>query len=159
MEAKQKLRFNYGSTERQLLKYVRIARRAKGSTGEVLLQLLEMRLDNIVFQLSMAPTIPAARQLVNHRHILVNNCIIDIPSYRCKPKDIISLKSGSSPSYRSQQQDTNDFFQEKRIPDHLTFSFSENNRPKGLVNGIANRESIDLDINELLVVEYYSRQV
>nr|YP_010958416.1 ribosomal protein S4 [Vandenboschia auriculata]ALO81802.1 ribosomal protein S4 [Vandenboschia auriculata] len=159
LEAKQKLRFNYGSTERQLLKYVRIARRAKGSTGEVLLQLLEMRLDNIVFQLSMAPTIPAARQLVNHRHILVNNRIVDIPSYRCKPKDLISLKSRSSPSYKSQQQDTYDFVREKRIPDHLTLSFSDNNRPKGLVNGIANRESIDLDINELLVVEYYSRQV
>ncbi|KAL2924964.1 30S ribosomal protein S4 chloroplastic [Bienertia sinuspersici] len=68
---KQKLRFHYGITERQLLKYVRIARKAKGSTGQVLLQLLEMRLDNIIFRLGMALTIPGARQLVNHRHILV----------------------------------------------------------------------------------------
>ncbi|MCO5697009.1 30S ribosomal protein S4, partial [Acinetobacter baumannii] len=67
LEEKQKLRFHYGITERQLLKYFRIARKAKGSTGQVLLQLLEMRLDNILFRLGMAPTIPGARQLVNHR--------------------------------------------------------------------------------------------
>jgi len=92
LEEKQKLRFHYGLTERQLLKYVRIARKAKGSTGQVLLQLLEMRLDNILFRLGMASTIPAARQLVNHRHILVNGRIVDIPSYRCKPRDIITAK-------------------------------------------------------------------
>jgi|ERR1700678_195360 ribosomal protein S4 len=65
--------------------YVRIARRAKGSTGQVLLQLLEMRSDNIIFQLGMAPTIPGARQLVNHGHIRVNDHMVDIPSYLCKP--------------------------------------------------------------------------
>ncbi|KAG6540724.1 hypothetical protein Mapa_017860 [Marchantia paleacea] len=92
LEEKQKLRFHYGLTERQLLKYVRIARKAKGSTGQVLLQLLEMRLDNIIFRLGMAPTIPGARQLVNHRHILINNNTIDIPSYNCKPKDVITIK-------------------------------------------------------------------
>nr|AXZ97090.1 ribosomal protein S4 [Callistopteris apiifolia] len=154
LEAKQRLRFNYGSTERQLLKYVRIARKAKGSTGQVLLQLLEMRLDNIVFQLGMAPTIPAARQLVNHRHILVNNHIVDIPSYRCKLKDIITPKNRSSTS-----QERIEYSWKKKIPDHLILSSEEGNRLKGLVNGIANRESIDLNINELLVVEYYSRQV
>nr|QFS20330.1 ribosomal protein S4 [Saprosma merrillii] len=90
LEEKQKLRFHYGLTERQLVKYVRIAGKAKGSTGQVLLQLLEMRLDNILFRLGMASTIPAARQLVNHRHILVNGRIVDIPSYRCKPRDIIT---------------------------------------------------------------------
>ncbi|KAK8336431.1 hypothetical protein V6Z12_A09G120800 [Gossypium hirsutum] len=78
--------------QRQLLKYVRIARKAKGSTGQVLLQLLEMRLDNILFRLGMASTIPQARQLVNHRHILVNGRTVDIPSYRCKPRDIISAR-------------------------------------------------------------------
>ena len=65
--------------------YVGIARRAKGSTGQVLLQLLEMRSDNILFQLGMAPTIPGARQLVNHGHIRVNDHMVDIPSYLCKP--------------------------------------------------------------------------
>ena len=82
LEEKQKLRFHYGITERQLLKYFRIARKAKGSTGQVLLQLLEMRLDNILFRLGMSPTIPGARQLVNHRHILVNGRIVNIPSFR-----------------------------------------------------------------------------
>ncbi|WZY99206.1 hypothetical protein YC2023_071535 [Brassica napus] len=92
LEEKQKLCFHYGLTERQLLKYVRIAGKAKGSTGQVLLQLLEMRLDNILFWLGMALTIPQARQLVNHGHILVNGHIVDIPSYRCKPLDIITVK-------------------------------------------------------------------
>ena len=92
LEEKQKLRFHYGITERQLLNYVRIARRAKGSTGQILLQLLEMRLDNIIFRLGMAPTIPGARQLVNHKHILVNDRIVNIPSYRCKPQDFITIK-------------------------------------------------------------------
>ena len=93
LEEKQKLRFNYGLTERQLVRYMHIAGKSKGSTGQVLLQLLEMRLDNIVFRLNMASTIPGARQLVNHRHILVNGHIVDIPSYRCKPRDIITTKN------------------------------------------------------------------
>lgn len=92
LEEKQKLRFHYGLTERQLLKYVRIARRAKGSTGQVLLQLLEMCLDNILFRLGMAPTIPGARQLVNHGHIRVNDHMVDIPSYPCKPQDVITIR-------------------------------------------------------------------
>jgi len=112
LEEKQKIRFNYGLTERQLLKYVRSARRIKGSTGEALLQLLEMRLDNIVFRLGMAPTIPAARQLVNHGHICVNSKRVSIPS------------------------------------SNLT----------GKVNGVIEREWVALQLNELLVVEYYSRK-
>nr|CAQ52727.1 ribosomal protein S4 [Homalia pennatula] len=153
LEEKQKLRFHYGITERQLLNYVRIARKAKGSTGEVLLQLLEMRLDNVIFRLGMAPTIPGARQLVNHRHILVNDCIVDIPSYRCKPQDFITIKNQrKSETIISQNIE---FYQKYKIPNHLTYSSLEK---KGLVNQILDRESIGLKINELLVVEYYSRQ-
>nr|YP_010265850.1 ribosomal protein S4 [Botrychium ternatum]UHY94419.1 ribosomal protein S4 [Botrychium ternatum] len=92
LEAKQRLRFNYGLTERQLLKHVRIARRARGSTGQVSLQSLEMRLDNILFRLGMSPTIPGARQLVNHGHILVNDRIVDIPSYHREPNDVITAR-------------------------------------------------------------------
>ncbi|KAL5181121.1 30S ribosomal protein S4, chloroplastic [Glycine soja] len=92
LEEKQKLHFHYGLIERKLLKYVRIVGKAKGSIGQVLLQLLEMRLDNILFWLGMAATIPQARQLVNHKHVLVNGHIVDIPSYRCKPQDIIIAK-------------------------------------------------------------------
>nr|APW79553.1 ribosomal protein S4 [Amphidium mougeotii] len=153
LEEKQKLRFHYGITERQLLNYVRIARKAKGSTGQVLLQLLEMRLDNVIFRLGMAPTIPGARQLVNHRHILVNDRIVNIPSYRCKPQDFITIKDRQ----KSQAMIIKnvDFSQKSKVPNHLTFNSLEK---KGLVNKILDQESIGLKINELLVVEYYSRQ-
>nr|APW79558.1 ribosomal protein S4 [Aulacopilum cf. abbreviatum MS1018] len=153
LEEKQKLRFHYGITERQLLNYVRIARKAKGSTGQILLQLLEMRLDNVIFRLGMAPTIPGARQLVNHKHILVNNRIVNIPSYRCKPQDLITIKD------RQKSQviilKNIDFSQKFKVPNHLTFNSLEK---KGIVNQILDQESIGLKINELLVVEYYSRQ-
>nr|APW79583.1 ribosomal protein S4 [Erpodium biseriatum] len=153
LEEKQKLRFHYGITERQLLNYVRIARKTKGSTGQILLQLLEMRLDNVIFRLGMAPTIPGARQLVNHKHILVNNRIVNIPSYRCKPQDFITVKD------RQKSQviilKNVDFSQKFKVPNHLTFNSLEK---KGIVNQILDQESIGLKINELLVVEYYSRQ-
>lgn len=154
LEAKQRLRLNYGLTERQLLRYVRIARKTRGSTGQVLLQLLEMRLDNVLFQLGMASTIPAARQLVNHRHILVNNCIVDIPSYRCKPRDIITVRNRPTSCNALKGESLGG----DETPDHLTVSLSEGDRPTGLVNHVANRESVNLNINELLVVEYYSRK-
>nr|YP_009123353.1 ribosomal protein S4 [Iochroma nitidum]AJM70102.1 ribosomal protein S4 [Iochroma nitidum] len=153
LEEKQKLRFHYGLTERQLLKYVRIARKAKGSTGQVLLQLLEMRLDNILFRLGMASTIPAARQLVNHRHILVNGRIVDIPSYRCKPRDIITAKDEQKS--RALIQISLDSSPHEELPNHLTLHPFQY---KGLVNQIIDSKWVGLKINELLVVEYYSRQ-
>nr|YP_009253252.1 30S ribosomal protein S4 [Bruinsmia polysperma]ANB78724.1 30S ribosomal protein S4 [Bruinsmia polysperma] len=160
LEEKQKLRFHYGLTERQLLKYVRIAGKAKGSTGQVLLQLLEMRLDNILFRLRMASTIPGARQLVNHRHILVNGRIVDIPSYRCKPRDIITARDeqksraliqNSFDSYHHEELPNH----HEELPNHLTLYPLQY---KGLVNQIIDSKWIGLKINELLVVEYYSRQ-
>nr|YP_010503158.1 ribosomal protein S4 [Salsola collina]UXE30518.1 ribosomal protein S4 [Salsola collina] len=153
LEEKQKLRFHYGITERQLLKYVRIARKAKGSTGRVLLQLLEMRLDNILFRLGMAPTIPGARQFVNHRHILVNGRIVDIPSYRCKPQDTIMARDEQKS--KTLIQNSLDSSSREELPKHLTlhpFPY------KGLVNQIIDSKWVGLKINELLVVEYYSRQ-
>nr|AXU40429.1 ribosomal protein S4 [Gomphogyne cissiformis var. villosa]AXU40603.1 ribosomal protein S4 [Gomphogyne cissiformis var. cissiformis] len=153
LEEKQKLRFHYGLTERQLLRYVRIAGKAKGSTGQVLLQLVEMRLDNILFRLGMASTIPQARQLVNHRHILVNGCIVDIPSYRCKPRDIITAKDEKKS--RALIQNYLDSPPPQGLPNHLTLHPLEY---KGLVNQIIDSKWVGLKINELLVVEYYSRQ-
>nr|YP_010552771.1 ribosomal protein S4 [Dissochaeta divaricata]UTM96437.1 ribosomal protein S4 [Dissochaeta divaricata] len=153
LEEKQKLRFHYGLTERQLLKYVRIAGKAKGSTARVLLQLLEMRLDNILFRLGMASTIPQARQLVNHRHILVNDHIVDIPSYRCKPHDIITASHAQKS--RDMIQSYLDSSPHEEVPKHLTLHPFQY---KGLVNQIIESQSIGLKINELLVVEYYSRQ-
>nr|YP_010178165.1 ribosomal protein S4 [Impatiens cyanantha]QUV73760.1 ribosomal protein S4 [Impatiens cyanantha] len=153
LEEKQKLRFHYGLTERQLLKYVHIAGKAKGSTGEVLLQLLEMRLDNILFRLGMASTIPGARQLVNHRHIFINGRIVDIPSYRCKPRDIITARDEQKS--RALIQNSLDSSPHEELPKHLTlYPFQY----KGLVNQIIHNKWVGLKINELLVVEYYSRQ-
>lgn len=91
LKVKQRLRYNYGIGEKQLINYVRKAKRMKESTGQALLQLLEMRLDNVVFRLNMAPTIPAARQMISHGHICVNQKKVDVASYMCKPKDVISV--------------------------------------------------------------------
>nr|YP_011010839.1 ribosomal protein S4 [Fagus orientalis]WPW48433.1 ribosomal protein S4 [Fagus orientalis]WPW48515.1 ribosomal protein S4 [Fagus orientalis] len=154
LEEKQRLRFHYGLTERQLLKYVRIAGKAKGSTGQVLLQLLEMRLDNILFRLGMASTIPQARQLVNHRHILVNGGIVDIPSYRCKPQDIITARDEQK-SRTLIQNFLDSSPRGEELPKHLTLHPFQH---KGLVNQIIDSKWVGLKINELLVVEYYSRQ-
>nr|BBE24871.1 30S ribosomal protein S4 [Raphidocelis subcapitata] len=96
LKVKQRLRYNYGISEKQLIKYVRKAKKTKESTGQVLLQLLEMRLDNIVFRLNMAPTIVAARQLISHGHICVNEKKVNIPSYTCRPKDVISVSMKQS---------------------------------------------------------------
>jgi small subunit ribosomal protein S4 len=153
LEEKQKLRFNYGLTERQMLRYVRKARRAAGSTGLVLLQLLEMRLDNTVFRLGMAPTIPAARQLVNHGHVTVNGRVVDIPSYNCRSGDVVGVRN----TERSRKLvETNlQYPGLANLPSHLEFDKA---KMEGRVNGLVEREWVALQVNELLVVEYYSRQ-
>ncbi|MBJ7900856.1 MAG: 30S ribosomal protein S4 [Cyanobacteria bacterium RI_101] len=153
LEEKQKLRLNYGVTETQLVRYVKKARRATGSTGQALLQLLEMRLDNTVFRLGMAGTIPAARQLVNHGHITVNGETVDIPSYQCRPGDVIGVRNRD----RSRQlvQTNMEFPGLANLPSHLEF---DKNTLVGKVNGVVEREWVALQINELLVVEYYSRK-
>jgi small subunit ribosomal protein S4 len=153
LEEKQKLRFNYGITEKQLLRYVRKARRATGSTGQSLLQMLEMRLDNTVFRLGMAGTIPAARQLVGHGHVTVNGRVVNIPSYQCRPGEIISVKN-SERSKRLVEQNL-EFPGLANLPSHLEFDKAN---LTGKVNGVVEREWVALQINELLVVEYYSRQ-
>ena len=95
LKEKQKLRFNYGLGERQLRRLVIDARRSKTETGKKLLELLESRLDNVVFRGGLASTIPAARQLVNHAHVLVNGQKVDIPSFRVKVGDVITVRERS----------------------------------------------------------------
>ncbi len=153
LEEKQKLRFNYGLTEKQLLRYVRKARRVTGSTGQVLLQLLEMRLDNTVFRLGMAPTIPAARQLVSHGHVTVNGRVVNIPSYECRPGDVIGVRDKEKS--RKLVEANLQYPGLANLPSHLEF---DKNTLVGKVNGVVEREWVALNINELLVVEYYSRQ-
>lgn len=153
LEEKQKLRFNYGISEKQLSKYIKEAKKVQGSTGLIILQMLEMRLDNTIFRLGLAPTIPAARQIVNHGHILLNNKIITICSYQCKPGDIVKVKD-SSISRKLIEKYIN-FPGLTNIPKHLEL---DKNKLLGKINGIVEREWVALELNELLIVEYYSRK-
>ena len=153
LEEKQKLKFNYGLSESQLYHYIKEARRRKGVTGLILLQLLEMRLDTICFSLGYAPTIAAARQLINHGHIVINDKVIDIPSFQCQPSDIIGIKP-KSPAKKIIENNlkTINF---TSSPSHLTF---DKEKLEGLVKNYCVRNEVLLDLNELLVVEYYSRR-
>ena len=149
---KQKLRLNYNVTERQLLRYVKAAKKLTGSTGEILLALLEMRLDNIVYRLGMAPTICAARQLVGHGHILVNEKKVDIPSYSCNLLDVISIKNqkASRDLVSKFVSESSDY----QVPTHLNFN---KQNLVGVLNSNITRQWVGLQLNELLVIEYYSR--
>nr|YP_009121257.1 ribosomal protein S4 [Epipogium aphyllum]AII40867.1 ribosomal protein S4 [Epipogium aphyllum] len=152
LEEKQKLRFYFGITHKQLLIYMHIALKSKNSTGLILLKLLEMRLDNLIFKLGMSSTIPEARQLINHRHILVNGYIVDIPSYRCNLKDII-MKNNKN-IFHILLNNNIYSINSKRFINNLKFDISEN---KVFVNQIIYNKNLYFSLNELLVVEYYSR--
>lgn len=157
LKEKQKLRFNYGISERQLIRYVREARRQKGSTGDLLLQLLEMRLDNIVFRLGFARTIAAARQLITHGHITVNIQKVSIPSYVCKKNDIISVVENSRALVQENvKRVSSTASQRQSLPAHLVVNPTN---LQGTVTAVVPREAVGIPINELLVVEYYSRKV
>nr|YP_010282991.1 ribosomal protein S4 [Nitzschia ovalis]ULD15755.1 ribosomal protein S4 [Nitzschia ovalis] len=153
LEEKQKLRFNYGLTENQLFRYVKEARRRKGVTGLILLQLLEMRLDTLCFTLGFAKSITQARQLVNHGHITVNNEVISIPSFQCRLNDVISVKEKStSRTLISNNIKSN---QRSEIPSNLKF---DNSKLEATVIDYCERHDIQLELDELLVIEYYSRR-
>ena len=154
LEEKQKLRFNYGLSEKQLMNYIRKAKKIKGATGNILLQLLEMRLDNIIFRLGMAPTIAAARQIVGHKHVTINNSCVSIPSYQCKPGDVISIKDSTSSKQLINKNLALPAL--SNIPQNLDF---DKKALTAKVLGIIDREWIALKLNELFVVEYYSRRV
>lgn len=154
LEEKQKLRYNYGVTEKQLLRYMQRARRAKGSSGENLLQLLEMRLDNTLFRLGLAPTMLAARQLISHGHILVNQKRVNIPSYQCSPEDEISIRANSRS--RNLVKGYVELLGEVALPPHLSL---KKESLIGLIERVVDRKWVGVPINELLVVEYYSRKV
>jgi small subunit ribosomal protein S4 len=153
LEEKQKLKFNYGLSESQLFRYVKEARRRRGVTGLILLQLLEMRLDTLCFTLGFASSIAQARQLVNHGHITVNNKVIDIPSFQCRLNDTISVKEKSSSKNLISGNLKNN--QRGEIPSNLKF---DPNSLKATVIDYCNREDIQLQLDELLVIEYYSRR-
>jgi len=154
LEEKQKLRFNYGLSEKQLMNYVRQSKKIKGATGTILLQLLEMRLDNVIFRLGMAPTIASARQLVGHKHITVNKTCVSIASYQCQPGDVLAVKDSNA----SKQLITKNLELPtlSNIPQNLEF---DKKALTAKVLGIIDREWIALKLNELFVIEYYSRKI
>jgi small subunit ribosomal protein S4 len=153
LEEKQKLKFNYGLTENQLFRYVKEARRRNGVTGLILLQLLEMRLDTLCFTLGFAKTIAQARQLVNHGHITVNKKTVSIPSFQCRLNDKISVKEKST-SKNLVEHNLKDN-QVGTIPAHLKFDSS---KLEAKVSDYCDRNDVGLQLDELLVIEYYSRR-
>ena len=153
LEEKQKLKFNYGLTESQLYRYVKEARRRQGVTGLILLQLLEMRLDTLCFTLGFAKSMAQARQLVNHGHITVNKKVVSIPSFQCRLNDIISIKERSSSKTLIENNIKNN--QVNNIPAHLKFDSS---KLEATVLDYCDRDDVALQLDELLVIEYYSRR-
>jgi small subunit ribosomal protein S4 len=132
---------------------VKEARRRKGVTGLILLQLLEMRLDTLCFTLGFAKSIAQARQLVNHGHIRVNKKVINIPSFQCRLNDIISVKEKST----SKLLITNNIKTNQRneLPYNLKF---DDSKLEATILDYCDRDDIQLQLNELLVIEYYSRR-
>lgn len=153
LEEKQKLKFNYGLSESQLFRYVKEARRRQGVTGLILLQLLEMRLDTLCFTLGFAKSIGQARQLVNHGHITVNKQVVNIPSFQCRLNDILGVKEKTSSKTLIENNIKNN--QVSEIPNHLKF---DNFKLEARILDYCDRSDVSLPLNELLVIEYYSRR-
>lgn len=153
LEEKQKLKFNYGLTENQLYSYVKEARRRKGVTGLILLQLLEMRIDTICFTLGYAKSIAQARQLVNHGHIAINQKVVSIPSFQCRLNDIISVKEKSTSKILIENNLKDN--QVKNIPNHLKW---DNVKLEAKILDYCDRDDVTLQLDELLIIEYYSRR-
>ena len=150
LNEKQKIRLTYLVSEKQFVKYYNEANRRKGVTGTILLQLLESRLDNIVFRTGYAVTRKQARQIVGHGHVLVNGRRVDIPSYLVKPGDVITFKAGS-----------NDFV--KSVADSIDLALApawmtiDKDALKVTFDRIPEREELDPELKEQLVIEYYSK--
>jgi small subunit ribosomal protein S4 len=153
LEEKQKLKFNYGLTENQLYRYVKEARRRQGVTGLILLQLLEMRLDTLCFTLGFAKSIAQARQLVSHGHITVNKKLVNIPSFQCRLNDIIGIKDKISSKTLIENNIKNNKLND--TPAHLKF---DNSKLEAIVLDYCDRDDVSLKLDELLVIEYYSRR-
>ena len=152
MTEKQKVKFVYGSLEKQFRSYYEKAARAEGNTGEILLSLIERRLDNVVYRLGFASTRREARQLVNHGHYTVNGKRVNIPSYMVKVGDVIAVceKSSSNNRFKKMKED-NAFVAAPKWLDRDT------NNLQGKVIALPARDDIDFEIAEHLIVELYSK--
>lgn len=149
---KQKLRFQFGVLEKQFRLYYAEASRRRGVTGEVLCQLLELRLDNVCYRLGFGNTRSAARQMVNHGHIQVNGKRVDIPSYQCKPGDVITVQD--KPSSQQLGLRYMDLTQAVPLKDWLTLDRAS---MKGSITRVPENDDFDHQVNVQLVVELYSR--
>ncbi|MDQ1001198.1 small subunit ribosomal protein S4 [Neobacillus niacini] len=150
LQEKQKLRHMYGVTERQFRNLFDKAGKLGGVHGENFMILLESRLDNVVYRLGLARTRRAARQLVNHGHILVDGSRVDIPSYRLTPGQTISLRDKSrNLDVVKEAVEVNNF-----VPDYLTF---DADKLEGTFTRLPERSELPAEINETLIVEFYSR--
>ena len=152
LNEKQKAKFIYGVLEKQFRHYYELASKTQGVTGENLLQLLERRLDNVVYRLGFANTRREARRMVNHGHITVNGKRVDIPSYQVSPGEVISIREKSRGSEHVKQ------ILEKNAATMIP-KWLELNREtlQGKVVALSERSDIDFDINETLIVELYSK--
>tara|TARA_X000001036_G_C20622524_1_gene783695 strand:+ start:833 stop:1450 length:618 start_codon:yes stop_codon:yes gene_type:complete len=152
LQEKQKIKFMYGLLEKQFRITFKKAEKLKGETGTNMLQLLESRLDNVVYRLGFAPTRPSARQLVNHKHFLVNGVSVNIPSYIVKPGDKISVRE------KSKKMDII-LDSIRTIKGDIDIPWLDLDKAKmlGLFNSVPERDQMNLTINEQLVVELYSK--
>jgi len=152
LREKQKVRRIYGILERQFRGYFKIADRTRGVTGENLLQLLESRLDNVVYMLGFAPSRAMSRQLVRHNHFYVNGAKVNIPSYRVRKGDVISAREGKKKAeYMVESLKSRG---DTQIPDWLIL---DREGMSGRVANLPSRENIQTQIEEQLIVELYSK--
>jgi small subunit ribosomal protein S4 len=149
---KQRLRRIYGVSERQLENYYDDAARKRGITGEILLQTLEMRLDNVLYRFGVGASRPQARQLVMHGHVTVNGKKVDIPSYQVKVGDVIAVKESSR--NLDVVKANAEAASGRALPDWLEFDLE---KLEGSIKAVPAREQIDIPVEEHLIVEFYSR--
>ena len=147
---KQKLRFAYGISEKQLRKIFEKAGKLKGIHGENMFKLLESRLDNIVYRMGIASTRRAARQFVNHGHVAVNGVKVDIPSFQVKPGDVVSVRENSK-EHKAMKETLENI---TRNVDYVSF---DKNKLEGTYIRYPERNELTSDINESLVVEFYNK--
>ena len=152
LREKQKLRRMYGVLEKQFSNYYKKASQRKGSTGENLLELLECRLDNVVYRMGFGVTRAECRQLVSHKSVVVNGDIVNIPSYQCKADDVVSIREKARKQLRI--QDSLNTAEQFGFPDWVT---ADTKKMTGTFKSAPERSDLSADINESLVVELYSK--
>ena len=152
LNEKQKVKFIYGVLEKQFRKYYVMATKKQGITGEMLLQILESRLDNVVFRLGFARTRKEARQIVDHKFVTVNGKVVNIPSYLVKAGDVVEIKESKKNIQR--MKDIVEVAGGRIVPEWLDIDAE---KLQGTVKELPSREQIDVPVNEMLIVELYSK--